>query len=312
MGVLATANDKRESLPDLRTRWRFSYSRIKSDRNAAPYVQQFAAFEPQWMAANLKEMAHDDAIADAEANAVTTDQGLDGLVRRVSSGIFGGAKVDVEVPLARVYFASVAPSAFARPILGKQLTRMATWPALLSKAPQEPLAALAPMAAAVVPAAESAAKALSAAIADREFFAKGGERKAIFDAFNAIAATAYGGLKAFAHSHPELGLPVDYAESFFVSTTASSQPKSVDAANIVVARLEEKLALAKQLQAELVQAAADQAAQQQEYDKALTDEGVAKKKESEAHGVTKAAKATTKKSKPKKKAAKKKTVKKKA
>ena len=108
----------------------------------------------------------------------------------------------------------VAPSEFRRPQLGKQLTWMLAWPALLDQATQPALAALAPEAT-VVHVAEKAAKMLIAAIADRDLFHDGGERKSLFDEFNALCAAAYGGLKAFVHGHPELDLPAGWAESFF-------------------------------------------------------------------------------------------------
>ena len=91
---------------------------------------------------------------------------------------------------------------------------MLAWPALLSQATQPALLALAPEASAVH-VAEKAAKTLIAAIADRDLFHDGGERKSLFDEFNAMCAAAYGGLKAFVHSHPDLDLPAGSAESFF-------------------------------------------------------------------------------------------------
>ena len=125
---------------------------------------------------------------------------------------------------------------------------MMAWPDLLIQATQPALLALAPEGAAVVPAAEKSAKTLIATIADRDLFHDGGERKSLFDRFNALCAKAYGGLKAFVHSHPELDLPAGYAESFFQQGVVASAPKTLGAANALVAPLEQKLGRARAVQ----------------------------------------------------------------
>jgi hypothetical protein len=300
MAGISTADDTTESLDTLRGRWRYALSRIKSDPHAGAYVADFVAFGSAWAAIDHREMGKEDAITDAEAAAATADEGLDRLSRQVSGAIFGGKKVDVTLPVAMVYFGGVAPSEFMRPQLGKQLIGMTGWPALLGQATQQALKALAPEGAAVVPAAETAAKTLIAAIADRDLFHDGGERKSLFDQFNALCAKAYGGLKAFVHSHPELDLPVGYAESKFQQGVAASGPKTLGAANALVARLEQKLGRAKAVQSELAGKAAEAEAQGEEYKAALAGEAAARKAEAEARKARKAAEAETKKKKPKK------------
>ena len=301
MAGISTADDKTESLDSLRGRWRFALSRLKSEPHAAAYVADFVAFGSKWAAADHKEMSREDGITDAEAAAATADGSLDGLGRRVSGALFGGKKVDATLPAAQPYFGGVAPSEFMRPQLGKQLIGMTAWPALLSQATQPALLALAPEASAVVPAAETAAKTLIAAIADRDLFENGGERKALFDTFNALSAAAYGGLKAFVHSHPELDLPAGWAESFFQQgVTAGAQPRTLGAANALVARLEQKLGKAKAVQSELAEKEAGREAQGKAYEAALAGEAAAKKAEAEAKKARQAAEAEAKKAKPKK------------
>lgn len=300
MAGISTADDTTESLDTLRGRWRFALSRFKSDPHAAAYVADFVAFGPKWTAVDHKETGKEDGITDAEAAAATADGGLDHLVRRVSAALFGGKKVDVTLPVAMVYFGGVAPSEFMRPQLGKQLTGMGAWPALLGQATQPALAALAPEAASVVPVAEGAAKTLIAAIAERDLFHDGGARKSLFDEFNALCAKAYGGLKAFVHSHPELDLPAGYAESFFQQGVTATQPRTLGAANALVARLEQKLGRAKAVQSELAEKEAGREAQGKIYEAALAGEAAARKAEGEAKKARKAAEAEAKKAKPKK------------
>lgn len=300
MAGISTADDKNESLDTLRGRWRYAHSRLRSDPRAAPYVADFDTFGAKWATADQTEMAKQDAVTDAEAVAATADGGLDGLSRRVSGALYGGKRVDVTLPAAQPYYGGLSPSDFSRPQLGKQLVGMTAWPALLSKATQPALLALAPEASLLVPAADAAAKSLIAAIADRDFFHNGGERKRLFDEFNALCATAYGGLKAFVHSHPELDLPAGYAESFFQQGAADSTPRTLGAANALVARLEQKLGRAKAVQGELAGKEAEREAQGKAHEEALAEQAAARVGEDEARKKRKAAEAAARKTKPKK------------
>jgi hypothetical protein len=301
MAGISTADDQNESLDTLRSRYRYAHARLKSDPNGAPYVADFAAFGAEWALASQKEADKEDAIIDAEAAAVSADAALDRLVRRVSSAIFGGKKVNASLPLATVYFGGSAPSDFMRPVLGKQLSGMSTWPALLSQATQPSLRALAPEAS-VVPVADAAAKALSTAIADRDLFRDGGERKRLFDHFNALCAKAYGGLKALEHSHPELELPPGYAESFFMQgPSPSAQPTTVAAADALIKRLEQKLGKATMVKAALVQKDSARKAEALAHEQALSNKARAKQLKDEAEKALRDADEAAKKTKPKKK-----------
>jgi hypothetical protein len=299
MAGISTADDTTESLDTLRGRWRYTLSRLKSDLNAAPYVPAFAAFGASWEAADQTEQAREDAVTDAEAVAVSADGGLDWLVRRVSAALFGGKKVDMTLPIAQLYFGGVVPSDFMRPQLGRQLSGMASWPALLSQATQPALLALAPESG-VIATAEAAAKALGAAIAERDLFHNGGERKRLFDELNALCATAYGGLKAFVHSRADLDLPAGYAESFFQQGAATSQPRTLREANALVARLEQKLGRAKATQGDLAEKDVARAAQAKAHEAALAVKEAATKAEADAKKAKQEATEAAKKTRPRK------------
>jgi len=301
MAGIATADDKTETLDNVRGRARYALSRFKSDPNAAAYAAALVSFLTTWTTIDQKEMTLDDAVTDGEAVAVSADVGLDKLVRQVSAAIFGGKKVDATLPLADLYFGGLPPSDFMRPMLGKQLVGMTSWPTKLDQATQPALLALAAASAVVVSAAATAATALTAAITARDVFRQGGERKSLFDLFNAACATAYGGLKTFAHSHPELDLPPGYSESFFQPSTTVSQPKTLSAANELVSRLEQKLGKAKTVQGDLAQKEAARVKLAAEHAKALADEAAAKQAVEDAKKAATTAKAAAKKTKPKKK-----------
>jgi len=234
------------SLDVLRANWRFALARIKSDPNAAAYVADFTAFGPTWVAVDQKELAYEDAVAAADATVVAADEAIDALVDKVSVAIFAGKKVAASPALAQLYFGSQTPSKFKRPVLGTELQNVQGWPALLAAAPQPALQALAVPVTAAVNAGNAAAKAFSDALVARDGFRLGGgDRQKAFDAFNSLCARAYGGLKAFAHDHPDLDLPSTYAESFFKGSAGVTHGKTVAQTAAAAASAQAKAAKAQ-------------------------------------------------------------------
>jgi len=215
------------SLDVLRAHWRFALARIKSDPNAAAYVADFTAFGSTWAAVDQKELGFEDAVAAADATVVAADAAIDALVDKVAAAIFGGKKVAANPALAQLFFGSLTPSKFKRPILGTELQSVQGWPAKLAAAALPALQALAAPVTAAVGAGNAAAKAFSDALVARDGFRLGGDRQRAFDAFNSLCARAYGGLKAFAHDHPELELPPTYAESFFKGSAGPTHGTTV-------------------------------------------------------------------------------------
>jgi len=224
-GILTLKSDV--SLEVLRGHWRFALARLKSDPNGAPYLADFTAFGPQWNAAAQKETALEDAVVDADAAVVSADAVLDALVDKVAIAIHAGKKVNVNLPLHELYFGTLTASQFKRPVLGSELQNVQSWPSKLTAATVPALQVLASMVAAAVTAGNGAAKSFDDALAARGSFRLGGDRQKAFDAFNSLCAKAYGGLKAFAHEHPELGLASNYAESFFKGSSGVSHGKTV-------------------------------------------------------------------------------------
>jgi hypothetical protein len=242
-GILTLHSDL--SLDVLRTHLRFATARTKSDPNAASYVAGFTAFLTQWTAADAAEMANEDAVTDALAAAVAADAQLDELADAVNLAINGAKKPSSSNPQQKLYFGSTAPSKFKQPILGSQLKNMQPWPTLLGQSTVPALKALAAQATTAIANGTAAATAVSAAQTAREAWNTGGPREALFAAFNALCATAHGGLKAFALANPNLGLPTDYAESFFLHTAPSPYGSTVTEAAAALASAQKKVAVAQ-------------------------------------------------------------------
>jgi hypothetical protein len=150
------------------------------------------------------------------------------------------------LPRHQLYFGSLTPSEARRPVLGSQLTMMHPWPALLSAATQPALLALAPAVATGVTAADGAAATLVTAQVAVDKFQLDGALKQLFDAYNAIAATTFGGLKAIVHDHPELKRGSDWADSFYLHESRPQGATTVALAKAEVKRITGELAVAQQ------------------------------------------------------------------
>ncbi|MFT3776045.1 MAG: hypothetical protein QM820_62670 [Minicystis sp.] len=250
------------AMQTLREHWLFVFVRLQSDPLAAAFVTQWGAFGPKWDGVVKQEMSLLDNIFTTQAAAVGADRELNRVADRVASAIHDGKKPDVTNPLHQLFFGSVTPYEAKRPILGPQLEMQKTWPNLLAKAPKASLQALVGQAAAAVDAGTKAEDAVLAAQAEWDHFRISGERKALLDTYNALAAATYGGLKAIVHDNPDLELGTEWAESFYLHNTRSRGPTTVAQAAATVKRIEDELAEAKKTHGELVtqQQAAEEAA----------------------------------------------------
>ncbi|APR76475.1 Hypothetical protein A7982_01822 [Minicystis rosea] len=260
----------------MREHWLFVFVRLQSDPRAATFVAPWAAFGPKWDVVAKQETSLLDAVYTADAAAVGADRVLNRLSDRVASAIHDGKKADLTHPLHQLFFGSSTPYAAKRPVLGAQLELQKKWPSLLLKGQKPALVALAGEAAAAVDAGVQAEGAVAAAEAAWDAFRLAGERKALFDAYNALAASTYGGLKAIVHDQPDLDLGTEWASSFYLHASRSGGPTTVAQAAAIVKRLEGELAGAQQTHAALVsqQQAAEEAA-------ALAEKAVAAAKRAE-------------------------------
>lgn len=281
MSGIPTLKHTSTTLKDLRKHWFFLLAGIQSEPLAAAFIAPLVAFGPQWDTVDKQAVSLGDALLQSQATAVTADRVLNRLTDQVSAGIHEGKKPDLGLLLHQLYFGSAAPHEAKKPILGSQLAMMKPWPALLAKATQPALLALASAVTTGVSAADAADTKRKTAQSALDKFELDGELKQLFDTYNGLAATTFGGLKAIAHAHPELKLGQGWAESFFLHETRSEGPKTVRQAKIEVKRREKELGSAKQRLEELEQA--QQAANEAKANEAKANEAVeAAKKEADA------------------------------
>jgi hypothetical protein len=284
MASIYTPDGTKVSLEVLRNLITFLLARVSSDPHAAPFVAPVKALRNDWNPVAAKELDLEEAITIAQAGATAADRGLDGASGLVKLAIHKGKKPDLTLPLHKLYFGTDSPSVFEKPKLSAQLIAMKTWPALLASAAEPGLVALVATVVSAVNAGTAAEKTLADAVAARDAFRLGGERKKIFDKFNSLCAKTYGALKALVHDHPELGLVSGYAESFFQRGPAAraDAPVTLADANVAVKSLTEQLATATAQRDDLQAKETAHAEQLKNAEAARLEADIAKKLSDEA------------------------------
>jgi hypothetical protein len=284
MASIYTPDGTKVPLEVLRNLITFLLARVTSDPHAAPFVAPVKALRNDWNPVAAKELSLEEAITIAEAGVTAADRLLDGASGLVKIAIHKGKKPDVTLPLHKLYFGPSTPSMFEKPKLAAQLLAMKTWPSMLAKASEPELVGLVATVTAAVKAGIAAEAALADAIAARDAFRLGGERKKIFDKWNSLCATTYGALKALVHDHPELGLVSGYPESFFQRgpATVTEAPITLEAANAEVKSLQAQLTIATKQRDDLQSKETAHAEQLKTAEAALQEAADLKKKSDDA------------------------------
>lgn len=251
MPGIPTLKPETSSIKKLRNHWIFLLVRLQSEPLAAPFVPPVLALGDKIDDVARMGTKLADACLRARAAAITADNLINRLSDRVSAAIHEGKKADLGLPLHQLYFGSLAPSQAKKGILGPQLLLMAPWPTLLAKAAQPALLALAAEVKNGLDLALAAEVALQAAESEYAKFLLDGEVKQLFNAYNALAASTFGGLRAIAHDQTELKLDAGWAESFFLHETRNPGVTTVPQARNAVKKLTEDLAAAQAQLAEL-------------------------------------------------------------
>lgn len=113
--------------------------------------------------------------------------------------------------------------------------------------------------------------------------------KQLFDAYSALAATTFGGLKAIVHDHPELKLGSDWADSLYLHESRPQGATTAALARAEVKRITGELAVAQQRLTDLEEkqktAEADALAESEALARVATarkETGAAKQREKDA------------------------------
>lgn len=212
-------------------------------------------------------------LARAQVTAVDgdLDQFTDGFNNQLKTLVGNDSSAD----LYRRFFSPKRPSELKRPVLGEQLTTMAGWlPTLVALA----LPALEPQREALEPLVqrgEAAQDALALAVQELQDFYTLREHKELVDELNAARSRVHGRLNELRHARPDLNLPTDFAEQFFLRAERSRGPTLVSQRKLVErleARLERQRAILLELEGEAeAEAQAEQAATRAELERELAE-----------------------------------------
>ncbi len=200
----------------------------------------------------------------AEVAVFLADEGIDGSVDAVAHACLAINGNDRTAEPYITFFKHKPPAELKEPVLEEELGTVKLWVEPLQTSIHPSLSALAPTLAAQIEVADKAKAMLDAANVTLQTFREQGARKVLVDAINAKRMATHGALGEIAHSNPQLMLPINFADRFFVRETRRRRvtrkevATRLEAAKNEVAALEAKLA---KLDGDAAAAAAKLAAQ---------------------------------------------------
>lgn len=176
---------------------------------------------------------------------------LDALVDTLASTILTENGNSRESAAYIAYFGKKTPGELKRPILGGELTTMASYVESLRASTSPALRSLGDRIAAAVERGEVAEKGLASARQRNREFRTIGERKVFIDGLNDLRKSTHGTLAAMPHGQPERNLPNTFAEQFFKrpprkKAPADDEPRTAAELAAKIAELEERLARLKE------------------------------------------------------------------
>lgn len=257
----------------------------RADPLAAPIVSKFEAVLADFAETETIRVAIVTERATARAKALYADEQLDSIVDELVAILLKITKKNRKDPLWSVYFGTLDPSIFRRPILRGQLAKMKLWLTSLASSGQDELVALGQKLTPLIQTADAAEAALAAAEQKLVEHRKIGRWADHITKSNAERQAAWGFLAELSHKNASMKLGADYADLFFLHDTSrrgTGTPRSSQAISDLIAEAEKELAsLQKEREEALARekAAADQAKEEEDTRKALAD---AEKKQAEA------------------------------
>lgn len=237
----------------------------------------------RWWQVDRQEKTLWIEILKAAAMIVAADNRLDALVDKLLHALEG----EGNEKLREFILKGKRPSDIKRPVLRGQLAQMKTWVGTLNESGKPAIIAIGAEIDVATQDADGAERALADAKRRAGQFRSIGERRAFVDALNALRKGTHGALAELPHAQPELGLPNGFAELFFKPVRAprrdDGEPKTAAEAADRVAALEEQLAAARAVLADLQ---ATEAAQAEAEARRAADQLALAEAEREAEAAT--------------------------
>lgn len=227
-------------LMELFEEWLYTYARLDSYEVTRPMAAELTPFEARWNLALQRKLALLRQRTLARAQVTAADADLDLFTDAFNNLVKTVVGNDSNAELYRRFFHPKRPSELKRPVLGEQLTTMAGWLTTLATLETPALVEQGEALQPLVQRGEAAQAALRLAVQEEEDFLTLREHKALVDELNAARGRVYGQLQELRHARPDLNLPADYAEQFFLRAERSRGP-TLEAQRKKVERLEKQL-----------------------------------------------------------------------
>lgn len=254
-------------LTKLRRELRYTLARVRTRGWAKAWAVLLETELKNTDAALLTETKLHDTLEDAEADVDAADEGLDRSARSVNHYARQWHKGKQLQEVQEALFGTQYPSEFSKPQLGKQLTAMQQWPAILRAMPVSAMRACAPEVEAALKPAELAADALTKAETPIIAF-RTGVHLPLVAKIDGMRQALLGEARKAARDTND---PAQAEGLFRRSTRRRPSPLTLTRARAEVTARERDLLEAKQLVAEL-EAAAQEAEQHKAKDRAVQDE----------------------------------------
>lgn len=193
----------------------YSGTKVSAHPLTVELSPEYDAFQSKYLSVQAKEIHISIDILKAAARIAVADDILDNLVDRISSALQVVESGGKGSGLYAFYFKGKQPSEHKRPVLAGQLETCRGWVEPLLSSPHAILKELGVELQKAVAGADSAVAALAAAKRTNREFRTIGERRALFDEFNAMQKRNYGKIAELPHTEAGKGLPRTFAEPFF-------------------------------------------------------------------------------------------------
>jgi hypothetical protein len=235
-----------------------TYTAVQADPLTASYAAGFDALITGYTVVTTDRIKLVVAIGKAKAGARYIDGKLDVVAALLANAL--DKVTDKSDPRWQFYLEGQDLSVFTRPVLSKQLAKMALWPGYLAQEPEPELVAVGVALAPLLAPAKLAADAIDQAEKALEAFDTTGAWAQYIEASNAARDDAYGAFADIPHQNSALKLPKTYADGFFLHDTSrrgAGKPRSaadldaeLKAAKATVEKLGKDLAAAQEREAQ--------------------------------------------------------------
>jgi hypothetical protein len=183
------------------------------------------------------------------------DGALDEVTDLVLEAILVETKGSYSAPLYKHFAGEERPSVFKRPILGKQLDKVRTWPASMAQS-SELLQDLKEIVSIVVKDADVALISRDNAQEERTRFRAVGDRRKLIEQFTELRNTLYEDLIGLA-TDQKIGDPIGYARSFFVVRESQNKVEAEAKLSQLQTQREEQQQALAQINAEITELTAE-------------------------------------------------------